>query len=269
MTARTSRSRVQALRLELSTRDTAILDDLGRVRLLTASQIQRLHFADGTTLSRSRRTARVCKRLADLGAVARLDRRVGGVHAGSAGFIYCLDSLGQTVIDAKGPAGGNRRRRPWQPSPMFQDHVLEVAELYVALREAARHGDVELLGFDAEPACWRPFVTPAAGAVVLKPDAYVRLGVGEYEQVSFVEIDRGTHHAPALGRKLAVYTAAFTAGVEHDQNTAFPNVLWIVPDQARARVLRSQIARLPAHHRDLFEVTTSEHQLNPLKGGTP
>jgi Replication-relaxation len=273
MNARRSRGRIEALRGALSHRDIKILTDLQHLRLLTARQIQRLHFTGGSELSRARRARRVCRRLHTAGLISRMDRRIGGVHAGSAGFIYSLDSAGQIVLNGPGPAGGKRRRRPWQPSAMFQDHTLEVSELYVTVRETeATEPDVEVIGFQAEPGCWRDFASPAAGPVVLKPDAFVRLGVGEFEQVSFVEIDRGTEHAPAIGRKLHVYVDAYLAGVEQgeqDGGAVFPNVVWIVPDDRRGEFLARQIARLPPEHRDLFTITTKQHQLDVLKGGTP
>lgn len=268
MSVRLSAARVRRVRSQLSQRDEAVLADVARVRLLSAGQIERLHFCDGTDLSRARRARRTLKRLHERGLLKRLERRVGGVYAGSAGFIYALDTLGQAVLEVSGPAGGRRRRRPWEPSAHFVDHILEVAEIYVTLREHERlDTSVEVLTFETEPSCWRRF-SWQHHQVTLKPDAFVRLGVGDFEQVSFVEVDRGTEHGPTLKRKLAAYTAAFDAGVEQRDQVAFPNVLWIVPDQRRVNQLAQLIDRLPERHCALFTVTTPQRQLEPLKGGT-
>ena len=127
--------------------------------------------------------------------------------------------------------------------------------------------DSDLIDFQAEPACWRSYQTYASGAVTLKPDAFVRLGVGLFEQVSFVEVDRSTEHTPTLKRKLSSYIEAFRAGVEQQEGLAFPQVVWIVPDQPRAAMLDGLIARLPPEQQTLFVVCTEINQLHTLKGG--
>ncbi len=267
MTARVRGGRVAVIRASLSDRDLGVLADLSRVRLLSARKIERLHFMDGSSGSRSRRSRRVLKRLHEAGLVVRLQRRVGGVHAGSSGHIYALSSLGQRVIDVPGPAGGVRQRRPWEPSAHFVDHILDVAETYVLLREAEREGQFDLICFDAEPACWRRVFEFGGSSFVLKPDAFVVLGVGEYEQVSFIEIDRGTEHTPTLKRKLAAYVSAYHAGVEQAGGAAFPQVVWIVHDERRAELLRSLVSRLPPPASELFVVSTNQpqQQINALQ----
>lgn len=268
MSVRLSASRVRRERAAITKRDEAILADVARVRLLTATQIERMHFTEGTETSRARRARRTLKRLHERGLLTRLNRRVGGVHAGSAGYIYGLSTLGQAVVDVSGPAGGQRRRRPWEPSPMFVDHVLEVSEVFVCLRELA-HADalIELLEFQAEPAAWRNFLSIRSERITLKPDAYVRLGIGQFEQVSFVEVDRGTEHAPTLKRKLGVYIDAYQAGVEQRNGSPFPAVIWIVPDDKRAAQLKRIIDTMPPEHAAVFAVTTPNNQIQALKGG--
>lgn len=268
MSTRQRRGQIAALQRDLSNRDVSILADLARLRLLQARHIQRLWFADGSSLSAARRSRRVLNRLHGLKLVVRMERRVGGVHAGSSGFIYALSSLGQRLLDVGGPAGGSRRRRPWEPSPMFQDHILAVAELYVCLVEADRtDADLDLLAFDAEPACWRHFSSHLNEGDILKPDAYVRAGGSQFEQVSFVEIDLGTEHGPALKRKLDVYHRAFTAGVEQAGGEAFPNVLWVMTSDKRRDLIEAHVSRLPPPSRALFTITTSGNEIIHLKGG--
>ena len=256
------------VRRRLSDRDIAILGDVAKVRLLHARQIERLHFQAGSRLSSVRLARRTLQRLHDLGLLIRLDRRIGGALAGSSGYIYVLNTLGQRLLDISGPAGGQRRRRPWEPSPAFQDHILQISELYVSLRELERdHSNTELIDFQAETACWRRFSNLGGGTVTLKPDAFIQLADGDYEQVSFIEVDRGTEHVPALKRKLAVYIDAYRAGVEQASGDAFPNVVWIVPGAVRADTLATQIKRLLPEHRALFRVVIESNELSTIKGG--
>ncbi len=102
---------------------------------------------------------------------------------------------------------------------------------------------------------------------MLKPDAFVRVEAGDYEQVTFLEIDRATEHLPAIRRKLQTYAQAFAAGVEQAGGAAFPNVLFVVPDEPRQKAIEREIGRLPPPHSQLFTVFTTEQSLNHLKGG--
>jgi hypothetical protein len=166
--------------------------------------------------------------------------------------------------------GGNRRR-VWETSPGFQDHVLAVAEAYVALVEASRSGQVELLSFEAEPPCWRSFPGVGAQTVVLKPDAYTQLGLGELEHSAFVEVDLGTESAPTIARKCAVYIAYWRSGLEQRRRGVFPMVLWLVRDTARRARIETVIASLPADTRSLFKVDLLTHAVDAIanaNGGT-
>ncbi len=134
------------------------------------------------------------------------------------------------------------------------------------LREAERAGRVELLAFDAEPACWRPYTRLGGAAGVLKPDAFVRLGVGEYEDSFLVEVDLGTEHRGQLTRQHHAYGEYFRAGVEQAKTGVFPGVLWIVPDARRVALLMDIQRGLPAQARRLFTVASSEQALGVLCG---
>ena len=73
---------------ELSTRDLAILGDLARLRLLTGRLIERLHFQDGSPLTAARKSRSSLQRLYEWGLIVRLERQIGGIRAGSSGFVY-------------------------------------------------------------------------------------------------------------------------------------------------------------------------------------
>jgi hypothetical protein len=227
---------------ELSARDKAILRDLARVRLLTGHQLERLHFADLVTANaRGSTRRRVLGRLASNGLVTALPRRVGGVRAGSAGLVYVLDSRAHRsrgLWDEEAAPSGGRVRRPWAIGWPFVAHSLDVAELYVRLRERERGAHERLHRFDAEPASWYP---TAHGT--LKPDAYAVFDDGPWEQHRWIEVDRGTESMPTLRRKLTAY-AELAARGDAGPLEVLPAVLVTVPDERRRSAVLAVVAAL-------------------------
>lgn len=267
--SRISEATVAQLEQNLSVRELALVETLDRIRLATATQLERLHFAASTELANARQCRRTLARLVALRVLARLARRIGGVRAGSAGYVYALDVAGQRLASACGPAGGIRMRRPWTPSTPFVRHTLAVAELYVRLREAERAGSLELLDFWAEPLCWRRFTGIGGGRVVLKPDAFARLGVGQYEHAYFVEVDRATQSGPTVARKLTQYRRYWQTGKEQERFGLFPKVLILVPSEARKEALVEVCGAQPAEAWPLFQVSRYEQALEVLAGRAP
>jgi hypothetical protein len=192
------------------------------------------------------------QRLAKLGLVVPLQRRIGGVRAGSSGMIYGLSGLGHAVLDLV--EGGVSRRRVRELSPMFQDHLLAVAELYTQLVEAARAGWIELLELTAEPTCWRYFTGLAGETIALKPDISVRLATGGYELSAFVEVDLATENMTRIAAKLGLYVRYWHNGAEQDRHGVFPRVWWLVPDAARQEAIARQVGRLSDDEQALFAV---------------
>ncbi|MFI0406001.1 replication-relaxation family protein [Actinomadura sp. 3N508] len=232
----------------------AVLGSLFRLRLLRADQVQRLHVADGSAATQARRTRNLLQRLYELKVIVRFARRIGGVRAGSSGFIYGLSGLGLAVLESSGPFGG-RRRTIWETKPAFQDHVLAVADLYVKLVEASREGKAELLAFDSEPACWRQFTGIGGAVLALKSDAYVRLGVGDFERHTFIEMDMGSERAPAIRRKLQTFGDYWRTGIEQQATGIFPLVLWLVPNESRRAKIGEVIRHVAQETHQLFAVT--------------
>lgn len=193
------------------------------------------------------------QRLTELGLIVRLRRRVGGVRSGSHGYVYGLSGLGQAVLDVGGEPG-KRHRRVVETKPAFQLHTLAISEVCVRLVEHCRAGSAELLDFAGEPRSWRQFPGMAGQVATLKPDAFVRLGVGEYEVSGFVEMDLDTESLPTIARKLAVYIAYWRSGLEQRRHDVFPKTWWLVPDTARGHALARTITRLPAGAQELFTV---------------
>ena len=89
------------LRDGLSGRDLAIVGQVADVRLMTARQIEVIHFAP-TDHENAAAAARACRRTLERlnreRLLIRLERRIGGARAGSASFIYALGPLGHPVL---------------------------------------------------------------------------------------------------------------------------------------------------------------------------
>lgn len=258
-----SARRLAILEQRLTDRDRAILTTLRRVRLATGHQLERLHFTD--TSVRQRR--RVLAALTEQGLIARLPRIVGGVRAGSSGYLFTLDVAGQRLTDQSGPARGHRVQRPWTPGVPFIAHTLLVTELYVRLVEAERTGAVKLRGFDTEPACWRTFSGRGGGRATLKPDAYLELELGDDADYWFVEVDRGTESPGTLARKAETYRAYWSSGREQARSGVFPRVLFLVPDVQRYDVVIEALGRQPADSWGLYQVAIFDKAMDALLAG--
>ncbi len=88
---------------QLGPRDLAILRVVALIGVASGRQLERLHFAGLTSSSAARQRQRVLRRLTSLGLLARLERRVGGARAGSAGYVYALNVAGQRLMATQSP----------------------------------------------------------------------------------------------------------------------------------------------------------------------
>jgi hypothetical protein len=247
--------RARTLQARLSGRDLAILQTLADFRLMTGRQLQRLHLDGSNPTTIARRGRAVLQRLWELRAVVRLDRRIGGVRAGSDGLVYGLSGLGLAVL-ALEQADGSRPggRMVWETKPAFQDHLLAIGDLYVELHELQQAGQLEVLDFHTEPRAWRWFSGAAGERQTVKPDAFAALGIGEFEQRMFIEIDCGTESLPTIARKCRRYGDYWQSGDEQRQHGVFPKVWWLASSPRRAARLADVVATLPAEHQQLFGV---------------
>ena len=271
----------------LTERDTRILEDLERFRLLNTRLIQRLHFpanadqarttdmhateshgtvsygteSHATVSAATRGTTRVLGRLESHGFISRLERRIGGIKHGSAGTVWQLAAAGERYLRAR--RGNADRRRFTEPSTTFLAHTLEIAGLATRLIEDARLGHFELLELEPEPECWRDFTGTSGGVLTLKPDLFVVTADTEFETHSFVEIDRGTEHIPAILRKCLAYQQYWQTGSEQHTRNLFPAVVWITT-AGRVETLRAAIRGAPELTLDLFHIVTIESALSLL-----
>lgn len=143
---------VAALAAQLSDRDKAILQSVAEHQFLTGRQIAALHFDGHAATSGPRIARRVLARLRGLRLLGTLERRIGGLRAGSDGLIHYLDVLGDRLLRGQ---TGRAARRTREPSARFVAHRLAVADTHLALLQAHRRGTIDLVDSTVEPAAWR------------------------------------------------------------------------------------------------------------------
>jgi hypothetical protein len=261
MSAYLVRRDLEELRAQLSDRDLAVIESVRRHRFLTALQIQELHFTEHTNPEAAARVRRrVLARLTRERFLARLQRRVGGVRAGSRSFVYVLGTVGGRLLHGT-------RHQSVEPSPLFLSHTLAIGDAHVELRRADRDGRLQLRTVQIEPECWRRFVGPGGARELVRPDLFVVTAAGAYEDCWFLEIDRGTESPAAISRKCRGYQAYWRTGREQETQRTFPLVVWVVPSEQRATRLERVIAGTRNLKRELFRVTTDAHMIELLAGG--
>lgn len=263
----TERAVAQVAR-RLTERDRGVIETLDLLRVATTAQLRRLHFDDLTEASAARQAPRTLARLQEAGVLTALRERVGGVRAGSSATVWSLDRAGQRLASEAGPAGGLRLRRPWTPGLPFVAHRLAVSGLFVDLTDAARAGACELLTFEAEPMSWRRFTAPHGGPAYVKPDATVRVGLGDFERGFFIEVDRDTQARTTIARKCIAYRRYWEAGREQSRFGYFPRVVFAVPSEARKSALVEVFAAQPEEAWPLFQVVLADDLVASLIGGT-
>jgi hypothetical protein len=263
--ARVGRRELERLRGEATDRDGSIVRFLAEFRLASAAQLRRRFFPEqqfATADTAARTSRRVLGRLASHRLLVRLERRVGGLRAGSDGFVYGIGPVGHRLIEPE----GRSRPRFVEPSPAFVHHHLAVTELAVELEVGGRGGAFELLDVAGEPRCWRTLPGQRARAGALRPDLHIRLRTGEVELSWFVEVDMGTAHLPAVLRKCSLYETYYRSGVEQAEHGIFPRVIWVTQTERRRARLWSAIDRRHGLTNELFVVADSSEVLGVLRG---
>lgn len=259
-------NRLSSIAQRLTDRDRDIVREVGRLRLLSHSQVRRLCFAVGDRAGTTglRVGQRRLRQLVELGVLARLDRRVGGVRAGSEGFVYSLGPAGQKLLRRWQGETTGKVRAVHEPGDRFTAHTLACSELFVALMQAQQAGGLELLEHQAEPTCWRTRVGPYGQPLSLRPDGFVRLGVGSRELFWFVEIDRATESLTAIRRQGRAYLDYYASGAAE----VMPRVAWLTPDGRRADGLGAALHQLGGVSRQLFVAAPQDAAVALLSGGS-
>lgn len=241
-TTQVHRTELQRLATHLSERDWGILHFLHQHRYATTEQVRRAFFVEHANLAAATHACvRVLGRLVTQRILTRLERRVGGARRGSAGYIWCLDTIGDRLTRAE----GGSRKRMLEPSLAFLTHTLAVTEIHVQLQEAAMTGAFQLTTVQVETEAWRDYVAPSGARSILKPDLMVTLSSDAYDDHWYIEIDLGTESLPVLLRKCWAYEDYRRTGRAQAEHGVFPRVLWVLPTTARVERLRTAIAAVP------------------------
>ena len=244
---------VERLLTTLSDRDWAIVDSVDRLRLVSSSQLERLHFHSFTTPhSRSVKRSHVLKRLVDGRVLIPFERRVGSSQRGSDKLCYALDSAGLQLMRLRANADGRERlvRRPRLPGERSVRHTLAVSELYVSLVERARIEQFTLAHFTVEH---RAAVRDGLGGWI-RPDALVQLRRASMSDYWWIEVDLATESLPTVRAKLLAYLN-FMARGQLGPDDIVPRVLIGVPDERRRVAVQQEVGALPPPAADLFWVT--------------
>lgn len=255
-------ARLSAIEASLTAGDWTVLEIVRSFGFVSGPQLAALCF--GVEDREARAARRALGRLRDLGVLDVLERRIGGVRAGSSGLVYRLGHAGVRLLD-------HGQRRHGEPGQHHLRHTLAIVEVLVTLKKAERSGRLMVLRFDAEPTCWRSFTGRYGEPVVLKPDAYVELRIGTNRRLWFVEVDRGTVSTTTLKTKLARYSDYFDTGIEQsERHGTFPRVVWITHTDRRRRHLADLCDR--ENHRigaELHRLIEQEWQPPPAERAQP
>lgn len=239
--------RLYQIAQDMDDRDWRLLSFVRDVRLATGSQLVRHLWQTEPTGAAGRSGRRTLARLRSWRVLDAGSRRVGGMRAGSDGFVHSVGVAGMKLLTQRGIAA----RRLDAPGALFQAHTLAITETIVRLHEADRSGELDLVEVQPEPACWRGFIGKAMAREMLKPDLFLRLGAGAFEYRFFIEIDLATESRGTLRTKADRYRAYYQSGEEQRQHGAYPKVLWVVPDDRRADQLHDALGRPDAR---LFDI---------------
>lgn len=255
---RLSRQQLEEAATRLSGRDMEILTTVQSYRYLLTGQIQRLHFTESATPTAAHRAAtRALRRLKDMGLLAHLARRIGGVRAGSGGLVWHLTHAGERLLYLENHTLTPTKRFS-EPSSYFLAHTLAVTEIAVQLTELCRkHSTLKLTTLQPEPECWRTF-SECGTIQPLKPDLFAITVSGPYEDRWFIEVDLDTESPNKIINKCERYHKYYRSGLEQHESGVFPLTVWIVPSQKRKEKLIQHIRKAFDKQPRLFAVITAE-----------
>lgn len=226
------------LSARLTEREFAVLETIDRLGMVTASQIERLHFYDfKKEESAVRVRQRTLRRFVDERLAFSVLRSKGGTDQWSGQPTYALDRVGEQLMrQRQGISGTYRPSRLSLPSLQLVDHMLDISELYVRLVEASRTELFRIPVFATEPASW----WQASDKQQMKPDAYAQLSAHGFADHWWIECDRGTESIPVVVTQLDAYIKFRRSGQKGPYEVS-PNVLLTVPDDKRATKLRTAL----------------------------
>lgn len=252
---RIGRAQLQAIAERLDATDRELLALLAAHRYATTRQLAQITDLSGqysSARSALRQTSRRLRRQHGLGLVDHLARRIGGTRAGSAGYVWYLTAAGQRLT-SEGQGRGVRRRFR-EPSVLFLAHTLAITQARVVIEQAIHAVGGRL--------AWLRL----GGALGwLKPDleAITATDAGA-EDHWLLEVDLDTEHPARLLAKCHDYQAHLASGTFQAQHGYYPQVVWLLTNQARAGRLAEQIAADQTLTPGLFKIAAAPEQLAAL-----
>lgn len=245
-----------------------ILQFLADARMATSSQIARLFFAETSTQrAKIRRANLATKQLKEAGLIYRQPRKIGGWTKGSASYVWSLTYKGWKKLKEQDNSLSLRFRNKVDFSQNHVEHTLAVTEIFVELKELERLGKIELEEFQFEPKSWRYYSDIGGSSLILKPDAFAKIVVGEYEDFFFFELDRSSESLTRIVNTCKKYVHYYNTGIEQRVNKVFPFVLWIVPDERRKENISKVIHQKLNNFWQMFQVVTLDEFENFIQGG--
>lgn len=275
---RIGRRQLQAITEQLDTTDHDLLELLATHRYATTRQLaQLINLSQVYTSARSalRQITRRLSRHRHLGLVDHLARRIGGVRAGSTGFVWHLREPGHRLIaqqhstdqqptgTGQTPAVAGRRRRHSEPSYAFLAHTLAITQTRLIIESAARDAGGHLTLLATEPACWRSWILPSGTQRWLKPDLEaITTTAGGEEDHWLLEVDLATENPARLLAKCHTYQDHLSSGTEQAANGGYyPQVVWVMNSAKRAEWLERQIIEDVGLLNELFVVVGRVEEL--------
>lgn len=252
--------------MRLTKQDVEVLSLLNRCRYATTRQIVELYFRENKPKTATRRANLLTKNLSNLGLIVHLNRRIGGVRAGSGSYVWHITHKGIKELRRVDESVKLRLKNRYEPSQNHLKHQLFVTQIFVELTTLHLDGKITIENFSFEPKCWRSFTT-LFSHFTLKPNEFVRLMVGNFEEAYFFEADNATEHLGRIIAKCKQYIAYFNTGIEQRENEIFPLVVWVVPDDKRKLAILNRIKEDLDGYWELFEVITLDEFSGFIEGG--
>lgn len=255
--------------LDLTDKEKQILQFLCKAKYATTKQISRLFFLDSIKETTALRRANLAtKKLNHLGFISHLERRIGGVRAGSGSYIWTMKTAGLRALKQAGENLPISRKNKYEPTAHHLAHTLAISEVYVQLTETARKNpNFSLDLFLFEPNCWRGWLDALGGRMSLKPDAFVEISLHDYLDSYFIEVDKSTESLVRIISKCKQYIRYYNTGFEQKYNDVFPLVLWIAPNDKRKIAIQKRIQDELDNFWELFQVVSLDEFAEFVAGG--
>jgi hypothetical protein len=232
-----SRSRARAIEqapARLSDLDCEILETASAMRVVTQTQLERLHpVVPGRTMRY--RTSR-------LHQLRLLGRTRPYRDSGSAPQHWWPTRRGDALIRGQAPPRRGERRTP---NPLTLSHNAAISELYVVLATQAEEAGLKFVGIDREADAREAFKDPGGRERAIAPDLLIELRDRDGRRLlAHVEIDLGTMSHPRLRTKLEGYLAYSEQHAWQTRHPFAPALLLITTSRPRAHTFVGGARRL-------------------------